>query len=122
MVFWWLIEILFTAALHFISIEIPNDTQINNELYTFSNFVNQETNFIIWLQKYMQAFHCMQYVIFVTAVAIKLFAKQVVETMSLNVYFKKHNYNIHDMFNVLIKNNEQFDQNVQYMTFFKYFS
>ena len=36
MVFWWLIEILFTATLHFISIEIPDYAQINDELYTFS--------------------------------------------------------------------------------------
>ena len=38
MLFWLLIEILFTATLHFISIEIPDDTQINDEVYTFSNF------------------------------------------------------------------------------------
>ena len=44
MLFWWLIEILFTATLHFISIEIPDDAQINDELYTFSNFFNQGTN------------------------------------------------------------------------------
>ena len=36
MVFWWLIEILFTTTLHFISIEIPDYAQINDELYTFS--------------------------------------------------------------------------------------
>ena len=36
MVFWWLIEILFTATLHFISIEIPDYAQINDELYTSS--------------------------------------------------------------------------------------
>ena len=45
MLFWWLIEILFTATLYFISsIKIPEDAHINDELYTFSNFFNQETN------------------------------------------------------------------------------
>ena len=44
MLFWWLIEILFTATSHFISIEIPDDAQINDELYTSSNFFNQGTN------------------------------------------------------------------------------
>ena len=44
MLFWWLIDILFTATLHFISIEIPDGTQINDELHTFSNFFNQGTN------------------------------------------------------------------------------
>ena len=43
MLFWWLIEI-FTATLHFISTEIPDDSQNNDELYTFSNFFNQGTN------------------------------------------------------------------------------
>ena len=38
MVFWWLKEILFIAILHFTSIEISDDTQINDELYTSSNF------------------------------------------------------------------------------------
>ena len=36
MVFWWLTEILFTATLHFISIEIPHYAQIDDELYIFS--------------------------------------------------------------------------------------
>ena len=44
MLFWCLIEILFIATLHFISIGIPEDPQTNDELYTFSNFFNQETN------------------------------------------------------------------------------
>ena len=44
MLFWWLIEILFTATLHFMSIEIPDDPQTNDELYFFLNFFNQETN------------------------------------------------------------------------------
>ena len=35
-VFWWLFKILFTATLHFISIEVPDFPQINDELYTFS--------------------------------------------------------------------------------------
>ena len=32
------------ATLHFISIEIPDDPQTNDELYTFSNFFNQRNN------------------------------------------------------------------------------
>ena len=45
MVFWWLIEILFTATLHFISIEIPHYAQTNDEMYNFfSNFFSQGTN------------------------------------------------------------------------------
>ena len=40
MLLWWLIEILFTGTLHFISIDIPDHTQINDELYTFSNVLN----------------------------------------------------------------------------------
>ena len=39
----WLIEILFTTiALYYL--EIPDDPQTNDELYTFSNFFNQGTN------------------------------------------------------------------------------
>ena len=41
--------------------------------------------------------------------------------MSLNACFKKRKYNIHDMFNVLIKNKEQFYQNVQHIKFFNIF-
>ena len=44
MLFWWLIEILFTVILHFIGIQIPDDTQINDELYTFTNLFIQVTN------------------------------------------------------------------------------
>ena len=44
MLFWWLIEILFTVTLHFISTEIPDDPQTNDELYFFSTFFNQGTN------------------------------------------------------------------------------
>ena len=44
---WWLIETLFTASLHFISIEIPDDVQIDDELCTFSNFFN----FFLYRQK-----------------------------------------------------------------------
>ena len=44
MLFPWLIEILFTATFHFISIEIPDNAHVNDELYTFLNFFNQETN------------------------------------------------------------------------------
>ena len=47
MLFWWLIEIytvLLTATLHFISIEIPDNAQVHDQVYTFSNFFNQRTN------------------------------------------------------------------------------
>ena len=44
MLLWWVIEILFTATLQFISIEIPDDAQINDELYSFSKFLNQRIN------------------------------------------------------------------------------
>ena len=44
MLFWWLIEILFTATLHLINVEIPDDVQISDELYIFSNFFHQGTN------------------------------------------------------------------------------
>ena len=43
MLVWWLTEILSTVTLYFISIEIPDDARINDELYTFSNFFNQGT-------------------------------------------------------------------------------
>ena len=43
MLFWWLTEILSTVTLYFISIEIPDDARINDELYTFSNFFDQGT-------------------------------------------------------------------------------
>ena len=36
MVLWWLIEILFTATLHFINNEIHDYAQINDELDIFS--------------------------------------------------------------------------------------
>ena len=35
---------MFIATLHVISIGIPEDSQTTDELYTFSNFFNQETN------------------------------------------------------------------------------
>ena len=43
MLLWWLIEILFTATLHFISIEIPHDIQINDKLYTSRTFLTKES-------------------------------------------------------------------------------
>ena len=50
--FWWLIEKLFmphfTVALFIIFTEIPDDAQIDVELYTLLNFLNQ-LFFIIWL-------------------------------------------------------------------------
>ena len=53
MVFWLLIEILFTATLHFISIEIPDYTQINDELYTFSRtFLAKEPIYNLTLEIY----------------------------------------------------------------------
>ena len=35
-------------------------------------------------------------------------------------FFKKPKYDIYDMFNVLIRNNELFDQNLQHITFLIY--
>ena len=52
MLFWWLIEILFTGTLQFISIEIPDEAQINDELYTFSNFLTKEPIFNLTLEIY----------------------------------------------------------------------
>ena len=43
MLFWWMVEILLSGTLHF-SIEIPDDAQINDKMYTFSNLLNQGTN------------------------------------------------------------------------------
>ena len=43
MLLWWLNELLFTATLCF-NIEVSDDAQINNELYTLLNFFNQGTN------------------------------------------------------------------------------
>ena len=52
-------------------------------------------------------------VVFFIICCCKLFAKYwIVETLSLNrFFFKKHKYNIYvyDMFNVVIRNNGQFD-------------
>ena len=49
MLFWWLIGKVFLSHFTlFISIEIPDDAQINAELYTLPNFFNQ-IFFIIWL-------------------------------------------------------------------------
>ena len=36
-------------------------------------------------------------------------------------FFKNHTYNIYVTFNVLIRNNEQFDQNLHDITFFYFF-
>ena len=53
MPFWWLIEILFTATLHFISIEIPDYAQINDALYTFSRtFLAKEPIYKLTLEIY----------------------------------------------------------------------
>ena len=53
MVFWWLIEILFTATLHFISIKIPNYAHINDELYIFSQtFLAKEPIYNLALEIY----------------------------------------------------------------------
>ena len=52
-VLWWLIEIQFTATLHFINIEIPGYAQINDELYTFSwTFLAKEPIYNLTLEIY----------------------------------------------------------------------
>ena len=79
MVFWWLIEILFTLTLlHFLSIEIPDYAQISDELYSFSRtFLAKEPIHNLTLY-YFYYFCC------------KLFAKYwVAETFSLNGFFQK---------------------------------
>ena len=59
----------------------------------------------------MQAFQCVS-VVFVTHTAL---AKYLPNMKTLNSFFKKRKYNIHDMFNILIRNNEQFDQNLHHI-------
>ena len=54
MLFWWLIEILFTATLHFTSTEIPDYAQINDKLYTFSQtFLAKEPIYNLTLEIYV---------------------------------------------------------------------
>ena len=68
-VFQWLIEILLTATLHFISIEIPDYAQINDELYIFSRtFLTKEPIYNLTLEIYASFPICVLF-LFITAVA-----------------------------------------------------
>ena len=58
--FWWLIEIY---IVHFISIEIPDIAQINDQLYTFSNFFNQEPIYNLTLEIYASFQMCVCYLL-----------------------------------------------------------
>ena len=114
----WLKYVLFTATLHFISIEIPDDAQINDDLHTFSNFFNQGTNTKFDSRNIFKlTYVCVYYFYYCCC---KLFAKLVVETFEW-VFSKKYKYSIYVMFNALIRNNEQFDQNLHQITFFTFF-
>ena len=57
-----------------------------------------------------------QCVIFITAVASYL-PNRLLRHSHWMDFFKKPKYDIYDMFNVLIRNNELFDQNLQHITF-----
>ena len=56
-------NILFTVTLYFISIEIPDDAQINHELYTFSNSFDQEPNYNLTLQIYASFAMCVSFLL-----------------------------------------------------------
>ena len=109
MPFWWLIEILFTATLHFISIEIPDYTQINDELYTFSRtFLAKEPIHNLTLEIYGSFPICVLSLLLLLLQIICQIATGLLRHCHWTSFFKKHRYNIY-MFNVLIRNNEQFD-------------
>ena len=110
MVFWWLIEILFNATLHFISIEIPDYTQINDELYTFSwTFLAKEPIYNLTLEIYASLpILCVLFLILLVLLQITYQILRYWDIVIELIFWKKHKYNIYDMFNVLIKNNEQF--------------
>ena len=106
MIFCWLIKTLLIASLHFIN-EIPADAQINDELYTFSKtFLTKEPPYNVTLEIY-SSFPICVCVIFVTAVALP--NTRLLRSCLWTNFFKKHKYNIYDMFNLLIKSNERFD-------------
>ena len=60
------------------------------------------------------------YVIFITAAANYLPNRLLWEIANEWSFFEKPKYNIY-IFNALIKNNEQFDQNLHHITFFNIF-
>ena len=64
MVLWELIEILFTATLHFTSIEIPDYAQVNDELYTFSRtFLAKEPIYKFTLEIYASFLICVLFLL-----------------------------------------------------------
>ena len=65
----------------------------------------------------MQAFHIYVCVIFITAVANYL-PNRILRHCHWMDLFKKDKYNMYDMFSVLIRNSEQFDQNLHHFTIF----
>ena len=96
MPFWWLIEILFTATLHFISIEIPDYAQINDALYTFSRtFLAKESIYKLALEIYANFPICMC-VIFIKGVANYLPNTELLRYCHWMDFFKKLKYNIYD--------------------------
>ena len=56
-------NILFTVTLHFTSIEIPDDAQIKDKLYTFSNFFNQEPIYNLALEIYASFPMCVSFLL-----------------------------------------------------------
>ena len=86
MLLWWLIKILFTATLHFISIEISDNAQTNDKLYTFSNIFNQGINLLVGSRnKFKPSNICASFFLLLLQIICQL----VVKTLSLNGFIKK---------------------------------
>ena len=86
MLLWWLIKILFTATLHSISIEISDNAQTNDKLYTFSNIFNQGINLLVGSRnKFKPSNICASFFLLLLQIICQL----VVKTLSLNGFIKK---------------------------------
>ena len=86
MLLWWLIKILFTATLHFISIEISDNAQKNDKLYTFSNIFNQGINLLFGSRNKCKPSNiCVSFFLLLLQIICQL----IVKTLSLNGFIKK---------------------------------
>ena len=95
---------------HFIHIGIPGYAQINDELYTFSRtFLAKEPIHNLTLEIYGSFPICVLSLLLLLLQIICQIATGLLRHCHWTSFFKKHRYNIYDMFNVLIRNNEQFD-------------
>ena len=108
MVIWWLNEIPFTATWHFIGIEIPDYTQINDELNNFSQtFFAKEPIYNLTLEIYASFPICVLFLLLLLQTICQIL--DCWDIVIKQIFSKNIKTSSYDMFNVLIRNNEQFD-------------